>query len=137
MMNESLNHKDIVLFDGYCHLCNSSIRFIIKHEKNQKLFFASLQSSTGVKLLKQFQIDAQTTDSIVLIQGNQAYVKSSAALRISKYLKGLYPLLYGFMIVPSVLRNWVYDFIARNRYTWFGKIEYCEIPDEKMKQRFL
>ena len=137
MTDKAFENKSIVLFDGYCHFCNSSVQFIIRHEKKQDLFFASLQSPTGKLLLKKYHINPQTTDSLVLIKNEEAFLKSSAALNITKYLKGLYPLLYAFIIVPPFIRNAVYDFIARNRYKWFGKIEYCEIPDEKIKHRFL
>ncbi len=136
-MNEALKNKSILLFDGYCNFCSSTVQFIFEHEKNNQLYFASLQSPTGVELLKQYHIDPSKTDSLVLIENNKAYVKSSAALRITKYLKHLYPALFGFTIIPAFLRNVVYDYIARHRYKWFGKSESCMIPDKEMAKRFL
>jgi predicted DCC family thiol-disulfide oxidoreductase YuxK len=136
-MNGTLQHKTILLFDGYCNFCSSTVQFILKHEKNKDLFFASLQSETGIELLNRYQIDPAKTDSLVLIEDEKAYIKSSAALRVSKRLKGLYPALFLFMIVPAFLRNWVYDLIARNRYKWFGKSDSCMLPDPSVKQRFL
>lgn len=136
-MNEALHHKTILLFDGYCNFCSNTVQFILKHEKNKELFFASLQSETGIELLNHYHINPAETDSLVLVENNTAYVKSSAALRVSTHLKGLYPALFGFMIVPAFIRNWVYDFIARNRYKWFGKSESCMLPDPSVKQRFL
>lgn len=136
-MKEELKHKTILLFDGYCNLCNSSVQFILKHEKNEELYFTSLQSEAGIEILKHYNIDVNKVDSLVLIEHNKAYVKSSAALRASKYLKGLYPLLLSFIIVPLFIRNFVYDFIARNRYKWYGKSDTCMIPDKQISHRFL
>jgi len=137
MISEEIKHKPILLFDGYCNFCNSTVQFIVKHEKNQELRFASIQSPAGAELLKHYQIDPSKTDSLVLIENDQAYVKSAAGLRITKYLKGLYPLLMGFIAVPPFIRNAVYDFIARNRYKWFGKSETCMLPDKELAKRFL
>ncbi len=136
-MNEALQHKTILLFDGYCNFCSNTVQFILKHEKNQDLFFASLQSEAGIELLKKYNIDPATTDSLVFIENDTASVRSSAALKVAKRLKGLYPALYAFMIVPAFLRNVVYDFIARNRYKWFGKSDSCMLPDPSVKKRFL
>ena len=136
-MNEALKDKPILLFDGYCNFCSSTVQFIFEHEKNNHLYFASLQSETGIALLKQYNIDPSKTDSLVLIENNKAYIKSSAALRITKYLRNLYPTLFGFTIIPAFLRNVVYDYIARNRYKWFGKSDNCMIPDKELAKRFL
>ena len=127
----------IILFDGVCNLCNGAINFIIKHDPKALFKFASLQGDTGQRLLKKYQINSAETDSIVLIDGDKVSVKSSAALRIAKYLNKGYPLLFGFMIVPKFIRNAVYDYIARNRYKWFGKKESCMIPTPELKSRFL
>lgn len=135
-MKVSEKHK-IILFDGVCNLCNSSVTFIIKRDKNDIFRFSALQEDIGKRLLEKFQIDASKTDSIILIDGDKAYVKSSAALRIAKHLSGGWPLLYGFIVVPPFIRNWVYDYIAKNRYTWYGKKESCRIPTPELKAKFL
>ena len=127
----------IILFDGVCNLCNGAINFIIKHDPKGIFKFASLQGETGQKLLAQHTIDPQETDSIVLIDNDQVSVKSSAALRIAKNLNQGYPLLFGFMIIPTFIRNGVYDFIAANRYKWFGKKESCMLPTPELRSRFL
>jgi predicted DCC family thiol-disulfide oxidoreductase YuxK len=137
MIRDELKHQSILLFDGYCNFCSSTVQFIFEHEKNRELHFASLQSPTGMELLKHYQIDPSTTDSLVLIEHDKAYVKSAAGLRITKYLKGLYPMLMGFIVVPPFIRNVVYDYIARNRYKWFGKSESCMLPDKELAKRFL
>lgn len=136
-MKEELKHKTILMFDGYCNLCNSSVQFVLKHEKGNQLFFTSLQSPAGQELLNHFNIDPAQTDSFVLIENNKAYVKSAAALRATKYLKGFYPILFSFIIVPPFIRNFVYDYIARNRYKWYGKSDSCMMPDENLSKRFL
>ena len=82
-------------------------------------------------------IDTSQTDSIILIENGKAYTKSSAALKIARHLSGGYPLLYGFMIIPKFIRDFVYDFIARNRYKWFGRKDHCMIPTPELKKKFL
>lgn len=136
-MNETLNNKTILLFDGYCNLCQSSVQFVLKHEKKSELYFTSLQSETGIQLLKHYSIDPNEVDSFVLIENNKAFIKSSAALRVLKYLKGLYPLGFGFIIVPEFIRNIVYDFVAKNRYKWYGKTDSCMLPNKDLLKRFL
>jgi len=115
-------NTQIILFDGVCNLCSSAVQFVIKRDKNRVFRYASLQSNLGKKLLAERKIDPQKTDSIILIHPDIAYyIKSSAALQACKKLNGLLPLLSLFLIVPRPIRDWVYDFIARNRYKWFGK----------------
>ncbi|WP_034258196.1 thiol-disulfide oxidoreductase DCC family protein [Altibacter lentus] len=135
-MSHNVSHK-IILFDGVCNLCNSSVVFIIKRDKKDVFRFAALQSNVGMVLVNEHDIDTSKTDSIILIDGNKSYEKSSAALRIAKELSGAYPLLYGFMIVPKFIRNRVYDYIAKNRYRWYGKKESCMIPTPELKSKFL
>ncbi len=132
-----MSAEKVILFDGVCNLCNGAINFILKHDPKAQFKFASLQGTTGQKLLAQHDINPKETDSIVLIEPKRVSVKSSAALRIAKYLSKGYPLLYGFMIVPGFIRNAVYDFIAANRYKWFGKKDSCMIPTPELKSRFL
>ncbi len=127
----------IILFDGVCNLCNGAVTYIIKRDKKNVFKFAALQSEIGQELVLKFKIDTSKVDSIILIDGEKHYEKSSAALRISKDLSGAYPLLFGFMIVPKFIRNAVYDYIARNRYKWFGKKESCMIPTAELKSKFL
>ncbi len=131
------NYTAIILFDGICNLCNSSISFIIKHDKKNYFRFASLQSEKGKELIKKYTIDSSKTDSLVLIENNYTYIKSTAALRITKHLNKLYPLFYGFIFIPPFIRNFIYDIIARNRYKWFGKRDICIIPADELKSKFL
>lgn len=129
-------HK-IILFDGVCNLCNSSVTFVIKRDKKDLFRFAALQEDPGKSLLDKHNIDTSQTDSIILVDGDKAYTKSTAALEIARSLGGLYPLLYGFMVIPKFIRNWVYDYIAKNRYKWYGKKESCMIPTPELRSKFL
>lgn len=129
--------KPIVLFDGVCNLCNSAVQFIIRHDKKNIFMFTSLQSDTGQKLLAQYDLPLNELNSFILIENNKAYTRSSGALRVIKKLKGLWPLLYGFIIVPKFIRDGVYNWVGRNRYRWFGKQDACMIPTPELKARFL
>lgn len=127
----------IVLFDGVCNFCNSSVNFIIRHDTKKRYKFAALQSDVGKMLSEKHGIDQSKIDSIILIENGNVFVKSSAILRITKNLNYLYPLLFGFIIIPKFIRDGVYDFIAKNRYKWFGKKESCMIPSSEIKSRFI
>ena len=127
----------VVLFDGVCNLCTASVQFVIRHDKKKLFRFAALQSTTGQALLEQNNLPGTTFNSFVLIENNKVYTRSSAALRLSRRLNGILPLLYGFMIVPKFIRDGVYNLIARNRYKWFGKTETCLIPSPDLQARFL
>ncbi|WP_029209408.1 thiol-disulfide oxidoreductase DCC family protein [Aquimarina agarilytica] len=128
----------IILFDGVCNLCSGAIQFMIKHDKKRNFRYASLQSELGKELLAERNIDPKIIDSIILIDPKKAYYfKSTAALEISKELSGLYPLLRIFLFFPEKMRDPIYDFIAKNRYKWFGKKESCMIPNDEIKSLFL
>lgn len=130
--------KKIVLFDGVCNFCNASVRFIIKRDKKDVFRFASLESKLGQELTNERGIDTSQIDSIILIDpGNAYYIKSTAALEISKGLNGLYPALSLLLVLPESFRNLIYDFVARNRYKWFGKSETCPMPTEDEQSKFL
>lgn len=135
-MSPEQSHS-IILFDGVCNLCNSSINFVIKRDKNETFKFATLQEEPGILLLKRYGIDTVDTDSIILIENGKAHIKSTAALRVARKLSNAWPLLYGFILVPPFIRNWVYSYIAKNRYKWYGKQESCMIPTPALKDKFL
>ena len=127
----------IILFDGVCNLCNNSVQFVIKHDTENKFMFAALQSPPGQALLLQYNLPLEGFNSFVLIKDEKVYLKSTAALNVAKNLNGPVKLLYGFIIVPAFIRNAVYNFIAKNRYKWFGKKESCMIPTPALQSRFL
>lgn len=132
------NYKKIILFDGVCNLCNTTVQFVIKNDKEDIFRFTPLQSDTGKKLLTERNIDTEDIDSIILIEPNVAYyTKSTAALEIGKYLKGLSTISSILLWLPESLRDIVYDFVAKNRYKWYGKKESCMIPTEELKNKFI
>ena len=126
----------IVLFDGECHFCDSSVHFIIKHDTRELFHFAPLKSAVGKELLLKYDVSPEI-NSIVLIEKEKAYVKSTAALRICRQLRGTWKCLYVFTFVPISVRDFAYDLIAKNRYKWFGKKESCKLPPPNIRKRFL
>jgi len=123
--------ETILLFDGVCNLCNSSIRFVHKRAKYPaQITYHSLQSEAGKSLLDQYSI-SKDEKSVVVIQNNKAYLRSNAGLAISKILKFPYPIFYVFKIVPRFIRDVIYNYVAKNRYKWYGKREdVCEYDPE-------
>ena len=132
----SLSHP-VVLFDGICNLCTSSVQFIINHDPRQQFRFASLQSAFGQQVLEKYNLPVTASGSFILLGNGIIYTKSSGALRVAKKLSGAWPALTTFMIVPPFIRNAVYDFVAKNRYKWFGKKEECWIPTSNLKDLFI
>ena len=133
---EELNHP-VILFDGVCNLCNASVQFIIKHDKKSVFRFASLQSEFGKRIIEKFDLANKNIDSVMLFENNTIQLKSTAALQIAKRLGGIYSALYVFIIIPRFMRDSIYDFVARNRYRWFGKQESCMIPKPELKKLFI
>lgn len=131
-------NKQLILFDGVCNLCNSSVQFVIKHDKKDKFIFTALQSNVGKKIIQEFNIDTSKTDSILLYNPDKGLsIRSTAAINIAKQLRFPINILIIFIIVPNFIRNWIYDLIARNRYKWFGKMDDCMIPTPEIKAKFL
>ena len=136
-MQNSSEKKSIILFDGMCNFCNTSVNKIIKYDKKNVFKFAAIQSDAGKKLLTELSIDTLKIDSILLIENNTLFAKSTAVLKIAKQLSGLYKLGYAFIIIPLFIRDTIYNFIAKNRYKWFGKKESCMIPSIEVREKFL
>jgi predicted DCC family thiol-disulfide oxidoreductase YuxK len=128
--------RRIILFDGVCNFCDSSVQFIIKRDPKGYYKFAPLQGETGRKLLKEFGL-TENLESIVYIEDNQFYKKSNAALNICKNLEGAWRLFVLLKILPTPIRDYFYDIIAKNRYKWFGKKDSCMIPSPEIRSRFL
>ncbi len=123
----------IIFYDGVCGLCDSSVQFVLKQDKQAIFKFCALQSELAEQLIGK----KPTNDSFILLDHGKFYDKSTAALRVLKYLGGWWKLGYGFIIVPVIIRNGVYDFIAKYRYQWFGKFDSCKIPNAEVRSRFL
>ncbi|APY12578.1 thiol-disulfide oxidoreductase [Seonamhaeicola sp. S2-3] len=131
-------NKKLILFDGVCNLCNSAVQYVIKHDKNNLFLFAPLQSNIGQSIIESHNIDINKIDSILLYTPEQGIsYKSTAALKIAHYLGFPRNLMGIFFIIPAFIRNWVYDYIAKNRYKWYGKKDACMIPTPELKSKFL
>jgi len=125
------------LFDGVCNLCNWSVQFVIRRDRRGRFRFASLQSEAAARVLHGFPAMDVRPDSVVLVEGARVYTRSSAAWRIARGLGFPWSLASVFVVVPRPVRDWVYDFVARNRYRWFGKRDVCMMPDPGVQRRFL
>lgn len=138
-MNTPVNFyssNPIVLFDGVCNLCNNTVQLILRNDPKEEFLFGQLQSTEAKEILAQYNITEELI-SIVLIEGDKVTDKSTAALRIAKRLKGLYPLLYGLIIIPKPIRDAIYNWVAKNRYKWFGKKETCPMITPDLQKRFI
>lgn len=131
-------NKKIILFDGVCNLCNTSVQFIIKHDTKDVFRFVAIQSDLGQEILNHIGINSANIDSIVLYEpGTAYYYKSTAAIEIARSLGGIFHFGTLFRIIPTGIRNQLYDYIAKNRYKWYGKKESCMIPTKELKNKFL
>ena len=132
----NMANQPVILFDGVCNFCNGAVNFAIKRDKKARLKFATLQSGIASQLLDKFKLSARDLNSFVLIENGKVYTRSTAALKVFRYLDGLWPLMYGFIIVPIFLRDAIYKLIAKNRYRLFGIRKECMIPTPEVRSRF-
>ena len=138
MMIDIPKNKKIILFDGICNLCNDAVLKVIKYDKKNVFLFSSLQSKTGKEITDHLGIDISKIDSIILYEPGISYdIKSTAALKIMQDFKGVWNFTYVLFLFPESFRNLIYDYIAKNRYKWFGKKESCMIPAPELKEKFL
>ena len=128
--------RSIVLFDGVCNFCSDSVNFIIQHDTENKFMFAPLQSEKGIELRAKYGIE-DNIDSIVLIEDDKAFTRSTGALRIAKRLGGIWAAAYVLIIVPRPIRDYFYELFAKYRYRWFGKKDECMLPTPEIRARFL
>ena len=133
----TIEEGPILLFDGVCNLCSASVQFVLKRNKKENVRFASLQSDFAVKALKDSKLPTDYLNSLVLLENGRTYVKSDAALKLAKHLDGAWKLGGAFSIVPKLIRDAVYDWVAKNRYKWSGKKDVCWIPEPRWKARFI
>lgn len=127
----------IILFDGVCNLCNGAVQFVIRHDPKARFHFAPLQSEFAQQLLATLQHNIPTYSSIVFVADEKIYIKSTAVLKICGQLSGGWKMARILLIIPRFIRDGVYNFIARNRYRWFGKKAECMIPTPELRQCFL
>ena len=137
-MIELPKNKKIILFDGVCNLCSSAVQYVIEHDKKDVFRFTALQSDLGQEILKHIGINPNEIDSIVMYEPGVAYYyKSTAAIEIARHFGGVFHFGTIFKIMPRFLRDSIYDYVARNRYKWYGKKESCMIPTAELKSKFL
>jgi predicted DCC family thiol-disulfide oxidoreductase YuxK len=127
----------LILFDGECNLCNGAVQFVLRRDPRARFRFAALQSAAARAALAAAGVLGALPDSIVLVHRGRVRVKSAAALAIARGLRFPWPLLTVFWLVPYPLRDLVYDWIARNRYRWFGKRDVCWVPTKELRARFV
>ena len=133
----AVNLSPIILFDGVCNFCNAGINFIIKQDKHKVFRFAALQSAAGQRLLSQYNLPNNEFESFVLIDNGKVYQKSAAGIKVYGKLPWYWKWTQVFWLAPKFIRDAVYNWIARNRYKWFGKKEQCMMPTPGVKQRFM
>ena len=136
-MDSAAESHAVVLFDGVCNLCNGFVQFVIPRDPRGYFRFAALQSPAAARLMAEAGVTPGAADSILLIDGGRAIVRSAAALRIARRLRFPWPLLYALIVVPRPIRDWVYDLVARNRLRWFGQRDQCLVPGPGIRERFL
>lgn len=129
--------NDLIIFDGVCKLCTFSVRFILNHESAPTLRFTPLQSALGAQLLERYGFDPKDAKTFVFIHHDQVYTRSDAALQVARYLRWPWRGLLIFKWVPRTLRDKAYDYIAQNRYRWFGRNEVCMLPTLELRERFI
>lgn len=127
----------ILLYDGVCNLCNASVQWILQRDRAAVFRFAALQSETGQALLKRVGLDSVHFDTVVLVDGDRVFTRSDAALEILRRLGAPWSWLAVLRWAPRRLRDAVYNWVARNRYRWFGRQEKCLLPRKEWAQRFL
>jgi predicted DCC family thiol-disulfide oxidoreductase YuxK len=127
----------VLLFDGVCNLCNGFVQFIIRRDPEGVFRFASLQSDTGQQLMEQHGFDPEEINTVILIDQGKVYTKSDVALQVVRKFGGLWPLFSALEVLPKSIRDAIYDWVAKNRYRWFGKKDQCMIPTPELKARFL
>lgn len=140
-----MREAPVVLFDGVCNFCNASVSFLLDHERDDRMRFATLQSALARDLIAEIAgeeaareiVGTNEPSSMAFIEDGKLYTLSAAALRIARHLRAPWRWLRVFAIVPRPIRDFFYRVLARNRYRWFGKTEQCRVPTHELRARFL
>ncbi|EKF35206.1 MULTISPECIES: thiol-disulfide oxidoreductase DCC family protein [Bacillus] len=127
----------LILFDGVCNVCSGAVQFVMKRDPHEQMMFASLQSNTGQRILKENGLPLDEFNSFIYIEEGTLYMKSTGILRAARHLKGIYRWSYLLLIIPRPIRDWCYQLIAKNRYKWFGQKTSCMVPTPDIQKRFL
>ncbi|WP_380674327.1 thiol-disulfide oxidoreductase DCC family protein [Salinigranum sp. GCM10025319] len=127
----------ILLFDGVCNLCNGAVQFVVERDSDERIRFASLQSDVGRAVRDRLDLSGEDLGTVVLVEGERAYTKSAAVVRVGELLGGVYGLASLGWLLPRSIRDWLYDRVAANRYDWFGRKEQCMVPTPELRSRFV
>jgi len=130
-------HGPLIVFDGVCVLCAAWFRFVVRHEPNRDLKFATIQSQAGRQLLLDNGLDPDDPESFLLLVDGQSHSASDAVIRVVSGFGGGWRFVKVLYIVPRPIRDWIYRLVARNRYSWFGKRDSCMVPDRQIRGRFI
>ncbi|GLF91954.1 hypothetical protein Saga11_32130 [Bacillus safensis] len=133
----SIHPPHLILFDGVCNVCSGAVQFVIKRDPNERMMFASLQSNTGQRILKENGLPLDEFNSFIYIEKGTLYTKSTGILKAARHLKGIYRWSYFLLVIPRPIRDWFYQVIAKNRYKWFGQKTSCMMPTPDIQKRFL
>ena len=127
----------VILFDGVCNFCNSTINWIVAQDKRNQFRFATLQSTYGKQIIERYNLHNSYLDTVVLVETEKVYLRSRAILRILNQLGGIYRVAYIFMLIPSPILDFFYNIVAKYRYRWFGKRDTCRVPDASLIEKFI
>jgi predicted DCC family thiol-disulfide oxidoreductase YuxK len=134
---EHPSEHPVLLFDGVCNLCTGVVQFLVPRDPHGRIRYAPLQSDAGRALLDRVDRSGTDLDTVVLVEGERAYTKSAAVIRVAELLGWPYRLATIGRVLPRRLRDALYDVVAANRYDWFGRNAQCMVPDEDLSDRFL
>jgi len=132
-----MNESNLIIFDGVCNLCNASVNFIIRRDKRKRFAFSPMQSQFAQKTMSDYNIPGLANDTFILIKNNKIYLRSDAALEIARNLDAMWKIFFGLKIVPKIIRDSLYNQIARNRYKLFGRRRECMLPTKELMDRFI
>lgn len=133
----STHPPHLILFDGVCNVCSGAVQFVIKRDPDERMMFASLQSDTGQRILKENGLPLDEFNSFIYIEKGTLYTKSTGILKATRHLKGIYKWNYLLIAIPRPIRDWFYERMAKNRYKWFGQKTSCMMPTPDIQKRFL
>lgn len=131
-----MNHL-LLIFDGFCNLCNAAVDFVMKHDSEKKIKFVAAQTEHGRRVVESLGIEHTAFDSVLFVEDSRIYSGSTAVLRVCRHLPGAWRWLTLLNLIPKPIRDWIYQWIARNRYRWFGRRATCRLPTPEMRDRFL
>ncbi len=126
-------NEPVIVFDGHCRLCHWSVQFLLRHDHKRQFYFTTFDSAWSA----QRRLKSDAPDSVLLVLGDRTYKESAAFLKMMGILGGFWSLFGIFWVIPPLLRNGLYRYIARNRYGWFGKYEICPLPTPELQARLL